>query len=68
MLDLSLPTWVADAHSKSATPMDRYYGFGEVSTCGGSCEGDALPVVMSIAGARNPHDYRDYNLWVPGTT
>ena len=34
MLDLSLPTWVADAHSKGATSMDRYYGFGEVSTGG----------------------------------
>ena len=30
----------------------------------GSCEGGALPVIMSITGPREPHDYRDYNLWV----
>ena len=23
---------------------------------------------MSIAGPGEPHDYRDHNLWVPGTT
>ena len=34
----------------------------------GSCEGSALPVIMSITGPRETHDYRDYNLWVPGTT
>ena len=34
-----------------------------------SCEGGALPVIMSIIGPREPHDYsyRDYNLLVPGT-
>ena len=34
----------------------------------GSCEGGALPAIMPIAGPRETHDYRDYNLWVPGST
>ena len=25
-------------------------------------------MIMSITGPREPHDYRDYNIWVPGTT
>ena len=33
----------------------------------GSCEGGALPVIMSITGPRETHDYRNYNLWVPDT-
>ena len=32
-----------------------------------SCEGGALPEIMSIIGPREPHDYRDYNLLVQGT-
>ena len=31
----------------------------------GVTAGGALPVIMSITGPREPHDYRDYNLWVP---
>ena len=34
----------------------------------GSCDGSALPVIMSITGPREPYDYRDYNLLVPGIT
>jgi len=32
------------------------------------CEGGALPVIMSVIDPREPRDYRDYNLLVPGTT
>jgi len=34
----------------------------------GVCGGGALPVIMSITGPREPHDYRGYDLWVLGTT
>ena len=27
----------------------------------GSCEGGALPVIMSIVDPRETHDYRDFN-------
>ena len=46
--------------------------FAEVTRLGllktGSCEGGALPVIMSINGPHETHDYRELKPLMPGST
>ena len=42
----------------------NYHPRGQGALYLGPGEGGALPVIMFIAGPRETHDDRDYNLWV----